>query len=310
MTAPVIRQYAGTIPDKGQAQTSFDTNVDGWLDWTTLQFAPDLVAFGAWADGVSASLIAGNLPPLAGRNLDALRVNAAGDNVEFADVTAAGWALLDDANAAAQRVTLGLGSAATKDTGTAVGNVPVLDGSGLLDPSVMPPGGAMVLIGAPVVVSSTVAFIDFTDTDAAVYEHYGCIFSGVISEGEVSILGFRTSSNGGTTFATSGYQGRYANDDVRENSLNMLSVTSYGGNAAGEAGYFGTATIFSPHDATLKTHLRSSGTVTDRTSGFLKEMEGYGQVSTAGAHNAFRFTSSSQGILSGKFQFFGILKGA
>jgi len=108
MTAPVIRQYPGTIPDKGQAQTEFDTNVDGWLDWTTLQFAPDLVAFGTWADGVRASLIAGNLPPLTGRNLDAVRVNAAGNDVEFADVTAAGWELLADVDPEAQRTTLGL----------------------------------------------------------------------------------------------------------------------------------------------------------------------------------------------------------
>jgi len=57
---------------------------------------------------VRAALIAGNLPPLTGRNLDAVRVNAAGNDVEFADVTAAGWAFLDDANAAAQRTTLGL----------------------------------------------------------------------------------------------------------------------------------------------------------------------------------------------------------
>ena len=110
MSAPVIRQFVGSIPDKGQAQTTFDTNVDAWLDWTTLQFAPDLVAFGSWADQVRAALIAGNLPPLTGRQLDALRVNAAGNGVEFANVTAAGWALLDDADAAAQRVTLALQS--------------------------------------------------------------------------------------------------------------------------------------------------------------------------------------------------------
>jgi hypothetical protein len=113
MTAPVIRQYPGTIPDKGQAQTAFDTNVDAFLDWQALQFAPDLVAFGTWADGIRASLIAGNLPSLTGRNLDAVRVNAAGNDVEFADVTAAGWALLDDANAAAQRVTLGAAALAS-----------------------------------------------------------------------------------------------------------------------------------------------------------------------------------------------------
>jgi len=108
MPAPVIRQYPGTIPDKGQSQTAFDTNVDAWLDWTTLQFAPDLVAFGEFVNSTAATLVAANLPPLTGQALDAVRVNAAADGVEFADVTAAGWALLDDANAAAQRATLGL----------------------------------------------------------------------------------------------------------------------------------------------------------------------------------------------------------
>jgi hypothetical protein len=108
MTAPVVRQFPGTIPDKGQSQTTFDTNVDAFLDWQALQFAPDLVAFGTFASDTAAALVAANLPSLAGRALDAVRVNAAADGVEFANVTAAGWALLDDANAAAQRVTLGL----------------------------------------------------------------------------------------------------------------------------------------------------------------------------------------------------------
>jgi len=110
MTAPVIRQFLGTIPDKGQAQTAFDTNVDAFLDWQALQFAPDLVAFGTFASTTAAALVAANLPPLTGRNLDAVRVNAAGNGVEFANVTAAGWALLDDANPAAQRATLDLQS--------------------------------------------------------------------------------------------------------------------------------------------------------------------------------------------------------
>ena len=108
MPAPVIRQFVGTIPDKGQAQTAFDTNVDAFLEWQALEFAPDLVAFGEFADATGAALVAANLPSLTGRALDALRVNAAGNGVEFADVTAAGWALLDDANTTAQRLTLGL----------------------------------------------------------------------------------------------------------------------------------------------------------------------------------------------------------
>jgi len=119
MTAPVIRQFVGTIPDKGQAQTAFDTNVDAFLDWQALQFAPDLVAFGVFADDTAAALVAANLPSLAGRNLDAVRVNAAANGVEFANVTAAGWALLDDANATAQLVTLGAApSASPTFTGT------------------------------------------------------------------------------------------------------------------------------------------------------------------------------------------------
>jgi len=108
MPAPVIRQFVGTIPEKGQAQTAFDTNVDAFLEWQALEFAPDLVAFGAFADATGAALVAANLPSLTGRALDAVRVNAAANGVEFADVTAAGWALLDDADATAQRVTLGV----------------------------------------------------------------------------------------------------------------------------------------------------------------------------------------------------------
>ena len=40
--------------------------------------------------------------------------------------------MLDDANASAQRTTLGLGTAAVADTGTSAGNVVVLDGSAKL----------------------------------------------------------------------------------------------------------------------------------------------------------------------------------
>jgi hypothetical protein len=48
------------------------------------------------------------------------------------DLTAAGKALLDDADSTAQRSTLGLGTAAVANTGTSAGNVVVLDGSARL----------------------------------------------------------------------------------------------------------------------------------------------------------------------------------
>lgn len=49
-------------------------------------------------------------------------------NVEAITCTSAGRALLDDASASAQRTTLGLGTAATQNTGTSGANVPLLNG--------------------------------------------------------------------------------------------------------------------------------------------------------------------------------------
>ncbi len=65
------------------------------------------------------------------------------------DLTAAGKALLDDADASAQRTTLGLGTAATLDVGTSANNVVQLDGTGKL----------------PAVDGSQLTNINFTEQD-------------------------------------------------------------------------------------------------------------------------------------------------
>lgn len=57
------------------------------------------------------------------------RSTAGAGDIEEIVCTAAGRALLDDSNAAAQRTTLGLGTAATQNTGTSGGVVPLLNGT-------------------------------------------------------------------------------------------------------------------------------------------------------------------------------------
>jgi hypothetical protein len=65
------------------------------------------------------------------------------------DLTAAGKALLDDADASAQRTTLGLGTSATLNVGTSANNVVQLDGTGKL----------------PAVDGSQLTNISYTETD-------------------------------------------------------------------------------------------------------------------------------------------------
>ena len=57
------------------------------------------------------------------------RSSSGSGDVEEITCTSAGRALIDDADAAAQRTTLGLGTAALKATGTSGNNVPLMDGN-------------------------------------------------------------------------------------------------------------------------------------------------------------------------------------
>jgi hypothetical protein len=75
----------------------------------------------------------------------------------LADFTSAGRALVDDADAAAQRTTLGLGTSAVKDTGTSGNKIPFLDGDNTFS------GAQTFSNAAGIVAKNTVkAFAKFT----------------------------------------------------------------------------------------------------------------------------------------------------
>lgn len=81
----------------------------------TTTIAPKAVTYAKFQDVSSTDVLLG-------------RSTAGAGVVEEIPCTAAGRALLDDANNTAQRTTLGLGTAATRNTGTTGTVVPLLDG--------------------------------------------------------------------------------------------------------------------------------------------------------------------------------------
>ena len=100
MTAPVIRQFVGTIPDRGQSQTAFDTNVDAFIDWQALQFAPDLVAFGTFASDTAAALVAALDSPAFTGTPTAPTAAAATNTTQIATTAYTRTAIADVLNAA------------------------------------------------------------------------------------------------------------------------------------------------------------------------------------------------------------------
>jgi len=297
MTAPVIRQYSGTIPDKGQAQTAFDTNVDAFLDWQALQFAPDLVAFGEFASDTGAALVAGNLPPLTGRALDAVRVNAAADGVEFVDVTAAGWALLDDANATAQRTTLGLGSAALMvDSADAnLANDP--DGAARRDivagAIAAAPGRLKhiqtVTLGAAAATLSIALPITGYKRFTLIYE-----FKPVTNAQRIQFQIQNTSN----VWRTTGYNSQSMVRETKGTSTTGFILSDSTGNAAGQFGVRGSADIEKSFNAGARTSIRVFG-IDYYSDANPYPLTSAGAYATAEQHKTIRAIAASGNIDAG-----------
>jgi hypothetical protein len=85
------------------------------------------------------------------------------------NLSAAGRALIDDADAAEQRGTLGLGTAATKNTGTSSGDIPLLGAGGVLSIAQMATGSPT---GAKFIRDDGVLAVPSVGGTAALYDWY------------------------------------------------------------------------------------------------------------------------------------------
>lgn len=161
----------------------------------------------------------------------------------LATFTAAGRALVDDADAAAQRTTLGLGTAATLDVGTAANNVvqlngsaqlPAVDGSLLTGVSGTPTGAVIPYAGTSAPANWLLCF-----GQAVSRTTYAALFAVV---GTTYGVG-----DGSTTFNLPDLRGRViaGQDDMGGTSANRLTGLSGGvdGDILGGAGGAETHTL-------------------------------------------------------------------
>jgi hypothetical protein len=97
---------------------------EGWL-----AFVKDSDQLLAWTGSAWSLFPAAKLLVLSATDRLLGRSSSGAGPAEEIACTAAGRALIDDADAAAQRTTLGLGNAATQNTGTSGANAPLLNGA-------------------------------------------------------------------------------------------------------------------------------------------------------------------------------------
>jgi microcystin-dependent protein len=176
----------------------------------------------------------------------------------LATFTSAGRALVDDADAAAQRTTLGLGTAATLNVGTSANNVVQLDGTAKL-PAV--DGSALTGVsGTP-----AGAVIPFAGTSAPT--GWLLCFGQAVSRTTYAALFAVTSTtygvgDGSTTFNLPDLRGRVVagEDDMGGTSANRLTGLS-GGVNGDILGGVGGAEAHTLITAEIASHLHSISTV-------------------------------------------------
>lgn len=227
------------------------------------------------------------------------------------DLTAAGKALLDDADASAQRTTLGLGTAAIANTGTSAGNVVVLDGSAKLpavDGSALTniSGGDFTLVSAQTAAGSSV--LDFTGLSSSCAA-YKFIFTNIRPSTNGASLYFRTSTDGGVSFSSSA-SNYLCQKDLIDGSSSTPTRTLTGAcstayvikssvSSTASQTVSGELTLYRPSDIVSYKYISSEAIAIAQGSGDLATDKSFGVRANVADVDAARFQFSAGTITTG-----------
>ena len=310
---------AGYQATTGQTATAAQHNDPLEDIENVLNEAVPIVKGGTGATSASAARTAldvqqlnANLTSLAGLTFAANKglYTTGANTAALFDLTAAGLALLDDADAAAQRTTLGLGTAAV---------APLLDEDDMASDSAtgVPSQQSVAAFTSMRFIAtanaSDDATIDFTGFDATKYDAYLFVLMNVRPTTDGAVLYLRTSTDGGANYDSGASDYAYVWGSASASGISGGGDTSAAqveilpggvGNATGEHGVSGTIWVHGPHLAERTTLNGSTNLVT--ASGNLIDFRLSGVRSTNADVDAIRFLFSSGTIASGTITMYGL----